>query len=191
LERRADETLRSFKGCEPLALEDLEYSKRLLESHLQHIEDVQTFIGPDIDRKRWNSGEQLPEAQVQALLMDDFAHLARHARRLLVQMSDGISFIANAVMLEESRKAIEKADNMHRLTLLAFFFLPLSFVTSLFGTNFKELGTGILSIWLLFIVIVPLTILAGVICFWSSVTAIDCKTRFKLGPSRKLPRYRY
>lgn len=43
------------------------------------------------------------------------------------------------VQLEESRKAIEQNAMIRKLTILAFFYLPISTVSSVFGMNVKEL----------------------------------------------------
>jgi hypothetical protein len=43
----------------------------------------------------------------------------------------------------ESRRALQQANSVGRVTFLAFIFVPLSFVVSLFGMNIRELdGNG-------------------------------------------------
>jgi len=69
----------------------------------------------------------------------------------------------NSAMLKESQKAIERADDQRRLTVLAYFLLPLSIVTSAFGMNVKELGTGSQHIWLPFVVLVPVGVLSWIL----------------------------
>ena len=188
IERQANETLRCFKGMEIFALEDLNYSRRLLRRHLQHIEDVQIFLKHGFESIYPRSADQAVEVkQVQELLIEDVAQLARHAKRLLEEIFEEMSFISKGVILEESRNAINRADNSHRLTLLAFFFLPLSFTTSLFGTNFKELGTGVLSMWLLFVVLIPVTVFCAILCFWDPIVRYDWrKLLSSLLPRRNL-----
>jgi Mg2+ and Co2+ transporter CorA len=175
IEARVNECMDNYKGEETLTLNDLNYSRRLLRRHIQYIEDICTFLEGDIGR-HWPSPTDRPDqaCQIQALLVEDFKHLACRGHNLVAQTLEGMNFISNGVMLEESRSAIAKADSMHRLTLLAFFFIPLSFTTSLFGTNFKELGTGILSIWVLAVTMVPVTGLAMIMCFWDSISKIKC-----------------
>lgn len=56
----------------------------------------------------------------------------------------------NAAAIDESQKAISQAEGVAKLTTLAFFFVPLSFTTSVFGLNFRELSDGnhlILWVW--------------------------------------------
>jgi hypothetical protein len=159
MERRMNDIMENFKDQETLALDNLDYSRQLIGNHIQHIENMTTFLESELTRQ-WPIPENRHQEALltQALLVDDFAHLARRANHLSAQILGGMNFISNGVMLEESRKAIAKADGTNRLTLLAFFFLPLSFTTSLFGTNFMEFGTGVLSIWVLFATLVPVTI---------------------------------
>ena len=183
--RRVDEIMGRFKGQETEALDNLNYSIRLVRDHMQRVEDIRTFLEGEVGHQ-WPLPSDRPKEALhaQALMVDDFAYLARRGQSLSAQMLEGMSLISNGVMLEGSRRAIATADRMHRLTLLAFFFLPLSFTTSLFGTNFKQFGTGTLSIWVLFATIVPVTVLATVICFWDRISTINCKTIFKFGTSK-------
>lgn len=51
----------------------------------------------------------------------------------------------------EARKAIQEAEQTRRLTLLAFFYLPLTFTTSVFGMNIRDLRQGDKSIWIAFV----------------------------------------
>lgn len=73
--------------------------------------------------------------------------------------------IRTTAMLLESKKGIQQAQGVARLTMLPFFFIPLSFTTSFFGMNFAELGTGKYSIWLWFAVSVPIFAVALVFVF--------------------------
>jgi len=44
------------------------------------------------------------------------------------------------MQIAESRKAIEQADGVRRLTTLAFIFIPLTYVASVFGADILEMG---------------------------------------------------
>ncbi|KFY83753.1 hypothetical protein V500_09918, partial [Pseudogymnoascus sp. VKM F-4518 (FW-2643)] len=83
--------------------------------------------------------------QVVLRLIDDYEHLLNRARSLSIQYKEGMEYIQNSAMLYESRKAIEQARGVARLTLLAFFFIPLGFTTSFFGMNFQELGDHLMT----------------------------------------------
>jgi Mg2+ and Co2+ transporter CorA len=114
-----------------------------------------------------------------ASLLEDYQALLHRANSLSQLYSEGIDDIRTSAMLMESKKAIVQAEGVARLTLLAFFFLPLSFTTSLFGMNFKELGDQ-LSIWTWVVVSVPIFGFSVILCFWRELS----KTLRKLRKSR-------
>ena len=49
--------------------------------------------------------------------------------------------------LEDSHAATQQSDRANRLANLAFVFIPLSLVTSVFGMNVQELGAGDVKMW--------------------------------------------
>ncbi|KAM0129352.1 hypothetical protein ACHAP3_007857 [Botrytis cinerea] len=68
--------------------------------------------------------------------------------------------------VEESRKAIQQANDVKALTVLATVYIPLSFVAGVFGMNVKELNSGIdVDIWLYFAISIPVTI-ASMVLLW-------------------------
>ncbi|KAF2728752.1 hypothetical protein EJ04DRAFT_388795, partial [Polyplosphaeria fusca] len=66
--------------------------------------------------------------------------------------------------LLETKRSVEQAESIGRLTFLAFLFLPLSFTAAIFGMNFREIG-GELSIWVWVAVSVPVFGVTMVVCF--------------------------
>lgn len=102
-------------------------------------------------------------------LLEDYQALLHRANSLSRLYSESIDDIRTSAMLVESRKAIVQAEGVARLTLLAFFFLPLSFTTSLFGMNFKELGDQ-LSIWTWAVVAVPVFGFSVILCYWRELS---------------------
>ena len=75
----------------------------------------------------------------------------------------GMAVIMNNAMLAETRRSVSQANGVAKLTFIAFFYIPLSFVCSFFGMNFEELGTGKLSLWTWFATSIP--IFAFTLCF--------------------------
>ena len=73
-----------------------------------------------------------------------------------------MNIMMNRSVVLESRKAIEQADRVKRLTMLATFFIPLSFSATLFGMNFRVFGQGEVEIGWFFAVAIPLTVMAYV-----------------------------
>ncbi|EPE34320.1 Magnesium transport protein CorA, transmembrane region [Glarea lozoyensis ATCC 20868] len=67
--------------------------------------------------------------------------------------------------IEQSRLGMEQARRGSQLTYLAFIYVPLSFVTGIFGMNVQQInGTG-LNVWVCFVTLVPLVCLTGLV-FW-------------------------
>lgn len=113
----------------------------------------------------------LDETEIAASrLLTDFNHLLRISQTLSVQYTDSMANIRNKTQLHESQQGITQAKGVARLTLLAFFFVPLSFTTSFFGMNFAEIGQDrALSLWIWFTVSVPIMLISLLICFWGQV----------------------
>lgn len=76
--------------------------------------------------------------------------LLQEGRTLETHVRDQLGLHVGSLALEDSRKSIEEskrsikqANAMGRITILAFFFVPFSLVTSFFGMNVKEIsGSG-------------------------------------------------
>ncbi|KAI1391551.1 uncharacterized protein F4822DRAFT_397070 [Hypoxylon trugodes] len=199
IEQRIATLMDGFKGYESIVLEELNYAMRLLQSRARHIADTQALLensgsvlrnGGDRRGRRsrapsmsddQNSCRCSEALHAESLLVEDFAYLARRATALITQARDGMTVVSNTVMLEESRRAISKTVRLEKLTLLTFFFLPLSLTTSFFGCNFRELGgTGQLSIWVMFLTLLPVMSLTAVLCFWDHISAIEWTRKLRL-----------
>ena len=102
----------------------------------------------------------------------DFQELLARAESVGVLCADTVDLILNGAMLRESQKAIQKAYDQRRLTILAYLFLPLSFVSSLFGMNVKELGQGTQGIWLPFVVLVPVGVISWLLFYPNMIQRI-------------------
>lgn len=73
----------------------------------------------------------------------------------------------NNANLAESRRAMLQARKVGKLTLLAFFYVPLSFTTSFFGMNLEEFGTSTtIANWVWVCVSVPIFVLSVVFYIW-------------------------
>lgn len=66
----------------------------------------------------------------------------------------------NNVMLAESKRAIVQAQSIAKLTLIAFFYIPLSFTCSLFSMDIVGFEQRIGRIWLWFAVSVPVLLVS-------------------------------
>ncbi|KAK7420406.1 hypothetical protein QQX98_002829 [Neonectria punicea] len=119
---------------------------REMDEHVVYLERVVALLQhllqqqPDIEPSRVGGKQaamDTPAGQDAATcLLGDFQELLDRANGLLDA-------------LEESAKGLDQTARFGRLSLLAFLFLPLSLSTAIFGMNFREFGTGDLSIWVL------------------------------------------
>lgn len=99
-------------------------------------------------------------------LLEDFEQLHVRCLELSKMCSRGMTLAMNKATIEESRRAIEQSERLKRLTLLATFFIPLSFSASLFGMNIDILGQSEVDFWWFFVLCVPITLCAYIIYLW-------------------------
>lgn len=104
--------------------------------------------------------KQLKSEVAAEQLLKDYRYLLSRAQTLSDQCDRGMHIVMNNAMIKESREAIAQAGGVAKLTRLAFLFIPLSFTTSFWGMNFKQLGTGNQDIRWCFIMLFPIFIIA-------------------------------
>ncbi|KAL8682883.1 MAG: hypothetical protein Q9186_001129 [Xanthomendoza sp. 1 TL-2023] len=92
-------------------------------------------------------------------LLNDYEDLLARCSELSARCTSAMDVTMNKALILESQKAIEQSERLKKLSLLATFFIPLSFTSSLFGMNFKVFGQGDLNIWLYAAVALPITII--------------------------------
>ena len=99
-------------------------------------------------------------------LMEDYEELYARCVDLSQMCTRGITLAMNKATIDESRKAIEQSGRLKRLTLLATFFIPLSFCSSLFGMNLDVLSGSKVRFWWFFVLCVPITLLTYFLYLW-------------------------
>jgi Mg2+ and Co2+ transporter CorA len=79
----------------------------------------------------------LSEAEKQAyeLLSEDYQHLAAMVRRYSDLLETKIQVATSMVQIADSRRSLNEARNVTRLTNLALLFIPMSFITGLLSMN--------------------------------------------------------
>jgi len=93
-------------------------------------------------------------------------NLLAKARLLETHVRDTIQLNIGNLALQESRKSIQQANTVGRVSFLAFVFIPLSLATSFFGMNISEL-TGSGASWKTFVIsTVCLCALVLLVCAW-------------------------
>ena len=156
------------------SLENFRYHKGVLDDQAHSIKGIIRALSKPINLG--GAGDQKGSEALDTLV-EDWEHLLELAQTLATKCVEGMDIIVSTIQLQESQEAIKQARGLQRLTLLAFFFLPLSLTTSFFGMNFREFGTGKLSVWVVFVVLVPVLVVSAALCFWEK-----CKeycTRYK------------
>jgi hypothetical protein len=123
---------------------------------------------PEAETPR-NTGSSSPVTAFTAkALWGDFEQLHDRCVELSRMCTQGINLAMNNAAIEESRKAIEQSERLKKLTLLATFFIPLTFSTSLFGMNVDLLGQEGVRFWWFFVLCVPITLSAYILYAWDS-----------------------
>jgi len=178
------------------SIENLQYLSNILERHSSHINDAMKALSNLFEHQsdQGESSRRFAEALKSKIypgleigaegsvpihtsgqgtysspgLKEDYRELLSRSVMLIDRCSMGIQTMMNKAMVLESHKAIEQAEDLKKLTLLASFFIPLSFVSSVFGMNFRIMGQGSLALWWFFAVAVPITLLSQMWYIWDS-----------------------
>ncbi|KAL5313483.1 hypothetical protein ACEPPN_019216 [Leptodophora sp. 'Broadleaf-Isolate-01'] len=70
-----------------------------------------------------------------AALVEDYEHIITMIDTYGNRMASMIPVVASLVQIADTRRSLKEAENVTRLTNLALFFIPLTFVTGLFSMN--------------------------------------------------------
>lgn len=155
------------------SLTTLIFHKELLELHARQLrENINSLKsrGGSAWPKSNNSEQEQIAADAARLLLRDFEHLLQRCLELSATCDRGMMDFNHKASLSESTKANTLSESVEKLTkiatLLSFIYVPLSFTTSFFGMNFKDLGQGNLHIWIWFAVSVPVLAI-GFTALWA------------------------
>ena len=98
--------------------------------------------------------------ELNSPLRTDLEYLSTRIQNIITLCEAGRWAIMSNASIEEAKHYNEQAVLVTGLTKvtnrLTFIFLPTSFLTSVFGMNFRQLGQGTLSIWLWVAIALPL-----------------------------------
>ncbi|KAL8992002.1 MAG: hypothetical protein Q9169_007458, partial [Polycauliona sp. 2 TL-2023] len=143
-------------------LPNVVYNRKVLQQHTQNIRDCISWIrsrgGTEWPRAPENLGNDATIA-AQSLLTD-FENILDRAQRLISLCEEREAVEMNIAVFQESKRSMDQAQDIRRLTLLTMFFLPLSFTASLFGMNATAFGSGITPMWVWPSVTAPVLILS-------------------------------
>lgn len=143
--------------------------QRFLEHRIENLQDKLELIrrrgGRSWYRPEHGHLDELTKSATLSLV-EDFEYLLKRAHNLLMRIERSISLTINLANIGEARRNTELNTTFFRFTVVASFYIPLSFTASFFGMNFGELGTGHLSIWVFFAVSIPILILSVIGLFF-------------------------
>lgn len=153
------------------SLDNLQYFHSILDRHIRQMRDVLRTTKLQ-GAGGWPSASESKRQKKAALAADqlvtDYDGLLVRALELCERCTEGMGVMMNRAIVAESKKAIDQAERLKKLTFLASFFIPLSFTTSLFGANFSEFAPGnYLSIWVFFVVSMPVVLLSYCFYIWN------------------------
>ncbi|RAK74454.1 uncharacterized protein BO72DRAFT_488208 [Aspergillus fijiensis CBS 313.89] len=180
-----------------LNMEDIsnfEYTKAILVRWAAHFRTLCQALGPDCPGSPLaprSHGMSPSRERMLTLKRRDLDFLAAEAQVLIELCDSGKATIMGNFSIAESRRMAEESrlvGQLNKLTnRLTFIFLPTSFVTSVFGMNFKQFGQGPLDIWIWVAVTVPLLAVCVILVEWRiSVRALVEKAWARLRRPKSL-----
>ncbi|KAK3658758.1 hypothetical protein LTR56_001629 [Elasticomyces elasticus] len=83
------------------------------------------------------------------------------ATKLEAFLMDTFQLLMSSLSVRDSQMSIEQARRATLITYLAFIYVPLSFVTGVFGMNIKEINGSNLSVWVCFVALAIVAIITA------------------------------
>lgn len=128
-----------------VSMHNLRYFETVFEAHITRLTDTISLLGnrDNLDWPRVTPGSPQWETAecFAAMLLQDFSHLHRDAKRLSASFGDSIQSLANNAAFQESVNAVANTRRLERLTLIATVFLtPYTGLLHFFGMNFSLFG---------------------------------------------------
>ncbi len=164
---------------------------------IEHLQENRTrsrsFISELTASHRSLSRHSDPSSSSWRTLQVDYDEILAQARQFEEDLKDHLTTYVGIMSLKESKKSIQLADSVRRITQLAFIFVPLTFVTSIFGMNLEEFGNGNIKIWVFLVVASAMTVTVFALLIVSRHFRKWYKAHFKslrviLALSKYLPR---
>lgn len=161
-------------GDPGLKLEDIakfEYTKTVLLRWCARIRELTKHMDPSLPNGPIPKGStsETREAMLRSYLRD-LAYLEQEATALMDLCESGKSTLLSNFSILEAKRAGHEAKLVTQLTKatnrITYIFLPISFVTSVFGMNFRQFGQGTLSIWIWVGVALPLLVICVLLVQW-------------------------
>ena len=113
--------------------------------------------------------------------IEDLTELLKITNDALTVIDQFMSQWSTNRSLRDSHDSVKYADSVGIITVLAFIYIPLSFITSFFGMNLKLFGSGNVDVWLFFVVVMILgiiTLAIWLVSGWISRRFRTLRSRF-------------
>lgn len=111
--------------------------------------------------------------QASESLLRDYDALFARTTTLRDRCRSQINDLVTQTMLAESKKAIIQANEVTKLTRMAFVFIPMSFTCGLFGMNVSPIVSGAPPVWVWVAITFPILMLSIIFLRWSSKDLFD------------------
>lgn len=169
------------------SLLNLKYIKTQLKLHMENLSEITSILNnrqiSDWPKAESSGSSERPSVteRTSVLLTLDFEHLLHRAGDLARECDLGVETLVNSSVLDESRRSYHMAVKVQRLTIIATIFIPLSFICSVWGMNFQELGSGTQPIWKYFASALPVIAFSLVVYTWDSLARFYKRLRAERG----------
>lgn len=151
----------NLAGTDMSSILHFDYARSILIRHGAHIQNLLGSL--DTCLKGWKhraTQTHCCDEELMSTLGVDLTYLSTRIQNVITLCEAGRSAIMSNASIQEAKRSNEQAVLVTSLTKatnrLTFIFLPISFLTSVFGMNFRQLGQGTLSIWLWVAIALPL-----------------------------------
>lgn len=136
--------------------EDLAHIKEgLIETAMYIPEDVKRYFAA---HPVWSLSSRIRNDNWKRLI-EDATKLEAFLMETFQLFMSSISVQDSRLSIEQSSLRIDQARLGSQLTLLAFIYVPLSFVTGIFGMNIQQINGSGLNIWVCFVALVTVILL--------------------------------
>jgi Mg2+ and Co2+ transporter CorA len=159
-------------------LSELLLLKTFVDDYRSYIKDTLSIVKSRGGRN-WPSVKegtvQRDKADLTAIQLENrYRRLLERCERLQEHCASSVTILMNQHAQQQTDRAMEQTKQLKKLSVLAYFYIPVTLTASFFGMNFKELDTE-LSIWTFFAVSASLVVVS--IIAW----VIDLKAVYQLG----------
>ncbi|KAK7914137.1 hypothetical protein PG985_011840 [Apiospora marii] len=144
---------------------NLAFFSRIIQEHVQHITNTLSTITSHPLNDVWPKQDDQTTESASIWLSRDMSSVLEKAEALQSACVRGMDVIMTRSSLEEAKLSVSQNQRVLKLTVLASFFAPLAFTTSLFGMNFVTPSTE-QGPWLVVTIAAPLVTVALLILTW-------------------------